>query len=174
MSHVVPGCQLSGPTNPRFVTLYWRSELVAWCVVLYGCRCCCDNPLCRVQDIEALNNMCVVLYITCQRVVIDIHWNFLAIELVLMLYKLYEALRQKRSTSRKSLWCMFTEMQKFTPVLYIFYRDGALLFIPYVDLRLHFSSTTQEYTLQYFWYGRGLASFYTDIQFSDNGGSFQC
>ncbi|KAJ3554133.1 hypothetical protein NP233_g12487 [Leucocoprinus birnbaumii] len=53
-----------------------------------------------------------------------------AVEAILMLIKLGEALNKERRLSDKSIWSAVGELRRLTPVLYIFYRDGALLFIP--------------------------------------------
>ncbi|KAJ3558739.1 hypothetical protein NP233_g11446 [Leucocoprinus birnbaumii] len=53
-----------------------------------------------------------------------------SIEAILMLIKLAEALNTERRFSEKSLLSAIGERRRLTPVLYIFYRDGALLIIP--------------------------------------------
>jgi hypothetical protein len=47
-----------------------------------------------------------------------------------MVFKLCEALDKERRLSDKGIWKAVLEIRRLTPVLYIFYRDGALLFIP--------------------------------------------
>ncbi|KAF5357115.1 hypothetical protein D9756_006797 [Leucocoprinus leucothites] len=53
-----------------------------------------------------------------------------AVEAILMLAKLGEALNKERRLFDKSLLSAILELRRLTPVLYIFYRDGALSFIP--------------------------------------------
>ncbi|KAF9443110.1 hypothetical protein P691DRAFT_809452 [Macrolepiota fuliginosa MF-IS2] len=53
-----------------------------------------------------------------------------SIELVLMLQKFAQVLGKERRGAGESLWTAVAELRRITPVLYVFYRDGALLFIP--------------------------------------------
>jgi hypothetical protein len=47
-----------------------------------------------------------------------------------MVFKLCEELNQERRLSSQGIWTAILEIRRLTPVLYIFYRDGALSFIP--------------------------------------------
>lgn len=51
----------------------------------------------------------------------------LGIELAFMLFKLYRALINE---ARNSVLSEIAMMQRLTPVLYVFYRDGLLMFVP--------------------------------------------
>ncbi|KAJ3559727.1 hypothetical protein NP233_g11193 [Leucocoprinus birnbaumii] len=63
-----------------------------------------------------------------------IRFSATTIETVLMLIKLTETLNAERRFSDESLWSVIREHRRLTPVLYIFYRDGALLIIPTLGL----------------------------------------
>ncbi|KAF9445864.1 hypothetical protein P691DRAFT_784641 [Macrolepiota fuliginosa MF-IS2] len=52
------------------------------------------------------------------------------VELVLMLKKVVQILGEERRGAGESLWTAVSELRRITPVLYVFHRDGALLFIP--------------------------------------------
>ncbi|KAF9442474.1 hypothetical protein P691DRAFT_789402 [Macrolepiota fuliginosa MF-IS2] len=61
-----------------------------------------------------------------------------AIELLLILIRLFQALRQAKLVGN-TFYARIVHIKKFTPILYIFYRDGTLLILPLpVIVTLHF------------------------------------
>ncbi|KAF5357135.1 hypothetical protein D9756_006817 [Leucocoprinus leucothites] len=101
------GCW-SRRTAPPFSTFYDKTALVLWYIS-------------HVLPMPSTNNL------TLGRIT---RFSTTAVEAILMLTKLGEALNKERRLSDKSLLSAILELRRLTPVLYIFYRDGALLFIP--------------------------------------------